>query len=348
MSSKIKFVPVLCLLLFGVLSGCSADAGKVDQHQTARLPKSFNDDGTSGKKVWLYQLQNADPAEIAAGGYEIAVIDPTSDGETRFTKKQIKEIQAGGTTVLAYFSIGEASSYLPYWKPAWGKEEDGELQIAAEAPQWLGRKPNPDWPESVKVRYWQEEWWDVLKRELDLIKSVGFDGVYLDIVDAYFYWGDRSTYLHEPRLLSDPQNEEEAAEWMMELVERISGYTKEESSDFQVFPQNAENIFDYDDGSYLKAIDGMGTEDLWYDEMEKSSDTAERLPYLEMIQKAGKKVLSVDYVQMESPGPEDYNRFKDYLQQCSEKEFFCLPAMADRELDRLIPKEEILLKEEKQ
>lgn len=316
-----------CALLL-MVSGCSS------------VPAEKGTEDAAFKR-WHYQLQNADPAQLAAGGYEIAVIDPTADGseETRYAQEHLEQMKANGTTVMAYFSIGEASSYLDYWNPDWGTERDGVLQIAEEAPEWLGRTPNPDWPESVKVRYWQEAWWDILEPELKKIKKAGFDGVYLDIVDAYYYWGNKAAHVQESRLVSDPQSEREAAERMMFLVERISGYMKKDSPDFRVYPQNAESIFDYDDGSYLAAIDGIGTEDLWYDETEKSSDLDERLPYLKKVRDAGKNVLSVDYVAAESPTREDQKRIKDYMQRCTDEGFFCFPAMNDRELDDWIPQQ---------
>ncbi|MDN7246067.1 MJ1477/TM1410 family putative glycoside hydrolase [Planococcus shenhongbingii] len=333
MLGRVKIVSCFGLLLFLAVAGCSVEREENTQSQTARGEITI-------QKTWLYQLQNTNPVQIADSGYEIAVIDPTVDGKTRFTKEQIDKIKASGTTVLAYLSIGEASAYLPYWQTAWGVEEEGIINVAEDAPEWIGRKPNPDWPESVKVRYWDEHWWNILEPELDKIKGAGFDGLYLDIVDAYFYWGDKATYLHEPHLAADPQNEKEAAERMMNLVKRISAEAKESSPDFQVFPQNAESIFDYDDGSYLTAIDGIGAEDLWYEEAEKSGDVKERLPYLEMVRDAGKEVLSIDYVLTESMDPDDRMRIEDYKKRCAEKDFFCFPAMMDRELDKQISHEE--------
>ncbi|MCP2035281.1 cysteinyl-tRNA synthetase [Planomicrobium sp. HSC-17F08] len=327
MPRKHLIICFLFMALFMVFSGCTPEPAEKGAENPDR-------------KQWHYQLQYTNPAQLAAGGYEIAVIDPTADGseETRFTKEQLKKMKVNGTKVLAYFSIGEASSYLAYWNPVWGTEQDGVLEVAEEAPKWLGRTPNPDWPESVKVRYWQEEWWDILEPELKKIKKAGFDGVYLDIVDAYYYWGSEVAHVQEQRLASDPKSEAEAAEWMMSLVERISSYMKKDSPDFQVYPQNAESIFTYDKGSYLAAIDGIGAEDLWYDGMEKSKDLEERLLHLKKVRDAGKNVLSVDYVATESPTSEERKRIDYYMQRCTEEEFFCFPAIKDRELDRFIPK----------
>lgn len=296
----------------------------------------------SAENRWLYQLQDAEPAVIADSPYNMVVIDPTRTGtdNTRYSKSEIASIQQNGTTVLAYISIGEASAFRSYWKKAWGKQTDGVLRVSSSAPVWLGRTPNPEWPESVKVRYWEEEWWTILKTRLDLIQKAGFDGVYLDIVDAYAYWGNESTYESESFRQGDPKSREEAALRMIELVERIADYTRNAQSSFQVFPQNAEGIFRYDeDESYLDTINGIGTEDLWFNE-DKRVDKEEvryRLSYLKQVHQAGKTVLSVDYVRKDSPTAADRQRMEDYYSLCAQQGFSCFAANMDRELDVFIP-----------
>ena len=83
--------------------------------------------------------------------------------------------------VIAYMSIGEAESYRPYWQSGW--------QVGN--PAWLFDE-NPDWPGNYKVAYWDPEWQTVLfggsTAYLDRITAAGFDGVYLDILDAYEYF----------------------------------------------------------------------------------------------------------------------------------------------------------------
>ena len=84
----------------------------------------------------------------------------------------------GKRLALAYLSIGEAEDYRYYWQEVWG----------ATPPNWLGDE-NPDWPGNYKVMYWDPDWQAIiygnrasyLKRILD----AGFDGVYLDLIDAF-------------------------------------------------------------------------------------------------------------------------------------------------------------------
>lgn len=291
---------------------------------------------------WLYQLQYADPQKIAGSDYEMVVIDPTRDGrnETRYASEEIASIQENGATVLAYITVGEASAFKSYWKEEWGREENGTLIVTEDAPGWIGRVPNPNWPESVKVRYWEEEWWAILEKELDRIQEAGFDGVYLDLVDAFEYWGDEQVYQQEHQLEDDPDSREEAAERMMQLVSRIASHLREEEADMKVFPQNAESILFFDDGSYLETINGIGIEDTWFrqDQPIDSEETETRLSYIHQIQEAGKPVLSVDYVRVESPDNQDNERVSAFYKQCKKEDFLCLAAFMDRELDEFIPR----------
>jgi cysteinyl-tRNA synthetase len=79
--------------------------------------------------------------------------------------------------VIAYLSIGEAESYRGYWEPSW----------RPGSPDWIVEE-NPDWPENYKVAYWRQEWKDILLDYLDQIVRMGFDGAYLDIVDAFEFF----------------------------------------------------------------------------------------------------------------------------------------------------------------
>jgi cysteinyl-tRNA synthetase len=90
--------------------------------------------------------------------------------------------QAGRTRlVLAYMSIGEAEDYRYYWDASW----------ATSPPSWLAEE-NPEWEGNYKVRYWEKGWRNIIygndNSYLQKIINAGFDGVYLDIIDAFEYF----------------------------------------------------------------------------------------------------------------------------------------------------------------
>jgi cysteinyl-tRNA synthetase, unknown class len=105
--------------------------------------------------------------------------------ESPLMKKDVEGLKKKGNgkrrLVIAYMSIGEAETYRYYWRPEW-KENP---------PRWLAGE-NPEWEGNFKVRYWDSKWQAVIYGHagsyLDRILDAGFDGVYLDIIDAFDYF----------------------------------------------------------------------------------------------------------------------------------------------------------------
>jgi cysteinyl-tRNA synthetase len=83
--------------------------------------------------------------------------------------------------VIAYLSIGEAEDYRYYWKPVW----------KTNPPSWL-KAEDPNWEGNYVVAYWEKDWQNIIfgnsNAYLDKIIKDGFDGAYLDIIDAFEYF----------------------------------------------------------------------------------------------------------------------------------------------------------------
>lgn len=283
---------------------------------------------------WLYQIQNPSPAAIAASGFAGAVMDYSGDGteDGEFSAAQITTIKNADINVLCYFSIGEAEDYRFYFDPAWKRP--------ATRPAWLGRE-NPDWRGNFKVRYWDPAWRDAaLKPYLQRIVAQGFDGVYLDIVDGFEYWGNPATYRRggETRQSGDPVNEADAAARMIALVEWIGDYASElRGAPVTVYPQNGERLLDYDtEGRYLSAISGLGVEDLWFNgpKRQPARETNYRLPFVRAARAAGKQILTVEYVDKNgSLSGANAKRIRDYLALAEAEDFDFYAARTNRELN---------------
>ncbi len=103
------------------------------------------------------------------------------------------------------------------------------------------------------MRYWDADWQSIIYGSpdsyLDKIMDLGFDGIYLDRVDAYWRY--------------EEQGREQAAQEMADFVIRLAEYARERKPGFGVFPQNAEELgIQFPD--YMKAATGIGIEDLYY------------------------------------------------------------------------------------
>ncbi len=247
------------------------------------------------ESAWIYWLQDIDLEEIGGRSESIVVIDYSYDGTDAeaFSSEGVKALQdgsGGSKTVLAYMSIGEAESYRSYWRPEW----------RPGSPAWLDQQ-NPDWEGNFKVRYWDLERQRIIfgapESYLDRLLAAGFNGAYLDIIDAYEY--------------SEERGRESAEAEMVQFVEAISTYAKEKEPGFLIIPQNAPELAAHQ--RYLAAVDGVAQEGLHYGYEEEGAatpaDITEELDgYLGLFLNAGKPVLIVDYVSSGELASDAYRR----------------------------------------
>ena len=275
-----------------VIAGSNSDSDKI---RTIDFPKFSSSLSWNDINDFVYQLQDINLAAIGDTKFDLAIIDYSEDGgeSGRFSAEEIETLinSAGGSKrVLAYMSIGEAENYRFYWEESWDADNDGKPDTGA--PAWLGPS-NPDWPGNYKVRYWEPEWQSIIfgssTSYLDKIIESGFDGVYLDIIDAYEYWESGG---------ESGEDRETAEQEMVDFVVKISEYAKGKNPDFGIFPQNGAALGAYE--KYLNAVTGIGQEDIYYGydgdgQKTPGNVTKELEGYLDVFKDAGKLVLTIDY-----------------------------------------------------
>jgi cysteinyl-tRNA synthetase len=345
-----------------VLSGCAPiEDGNNDLSQEVSTSdgSAGTQGGEDGGRVTqdqpglLYLLQPGGIAveQVIEQAFTYLILEPsrTGDAAGEFSREEIEAIRTtgpcGGKIVLAYLSVGEAEDYRDYWNRAWVDGDEGP-PIPGVAPEWLG-PPNPDFAGNYKVRYWHPQWqYTTLgtpdgpdKTPLDRIIDAGFDGVYLDIIDAYDYWSGPAG--------GNELTRAEARELMIEWVRTISEYARVTRGldGFLVFPQNASDIIRNDDyeldelsDAYFTAIDGIGIEDLFYDEtrVQPEDQVDYRMEQLTEYRERGKTVLVTDYVLRESftPGNSD-GIVADFYRRTLDAGFIPYAAVENRDLDEV-------------
>ena len=122
---------------------------------------------------------------VSATNYDLLVLDLIFEDDMAFTAEEVERLKqkanGGKRLVICYMSIGEAEDYRYYWQSEWKQHK----------PAWLARE-NPDWPGNYKVCYWDPAWQEIIcgsgDSYLSRILAAGFDGVYLDIIDAFEYF----------------------------------------------------------------------------------------------------------------------------------------------------------------
>ena len=316
------------------------------------MPIIETSDGPVEFATWSYRLQGTagnplDPAAIAATKAGLVVVDASRDGTDggAFTPTEVALMQGTGgdrKAVLSYISIGEAEDFRDYWNPAWTKNGSAAGALRAGAPDWLGPL-NPDWPDARKVRYWDADWKAIAIGRIEAMAEQGFDGAYLDIVDAYYFWA------HEVRPRDrepgDPKTGSAAAARMIDFIVELSEAARAINPDFVLIQQNAGFLLSdlvYDTGGKPKpddariaalheAIAGIAMEDLYLrggrdEDNPFRPDAATIREVLRSYAGEGEFVLSVDYVR--NPA-----LIEKYLAR-AEADGFIPYAAPTRELDR--------------
>jgi cysteinyl-tRNA synthetase len=205
---------------------------------------------------WLYLIDvnlDADTVEqISESAHDMIVIDFISSEAANIDYPLANVIETWHAAdhpklVLAYIDVGQAESYRTYWQPDWGIGE----------PEWILSEDPDGWAENFPVAYWYDEWRAIWLAEggyLEQIAAAGFDGVYLDWVEAY---DDNSVIAFAEQDGVDPV--EEMIWWVQDIAEGL----REHNPDAMVIAQNAAELAVYDD--YVAVINAIAQGQVWFD-----------------------------------------------------------------------------------
>ena len=237
-------------------------------------------------KTWAYQLKDVSQDKIdkvAASPFDMVIIDSSmfpNGKEIRLTREQIESMKkkpdGSRRLVVAYFSAGECEDFRYYWKPEWNKKH----------PSWVS-KVDKQWKGDYVVQYWQPEWQRIVfgtpESLIDRIIDAGFDGISIDRVDAYYYFGDT----------------EQRRQQMIDLVRKMTTYVRSKKPDAVILAQNAEELIDHND--YLESIDAIVKEDLIFgishtEKRNPEGDITHSTKLLDTAKKAGKHIFVVEYL----------------------------------------------------
>jgi len=264
----------VCLIVTQALVGCDSD---FDEGEPGAGNVSFPGPGSveplalgrqamlQSAQTWMYQIQELDrPGAIGAlaeSDYPLLVLEPTrtvagmEDFDTRGMITGLRWRPDGSPRLLlAYVDIGEAEDYRIYWEDDWrppGLFGPGnpDFIITADPDGWSGNYP---------VAYWDSRWQEIWLGDNGLIAGLardGFDGVYLDWVEAY---DDDSVREVAEEQGIDPEMA------MLQFIEGIRQAGQAVIPDFVVVAQNAPYLLDEDPDFYVEVIDALAVEDTWF------------------------------------------------------------------------------------
>lgn len=282
------------------------------ESKAVAVKNALSGNSLSSIRNWMYQIQklNEDGAvkTLAATDYDMLVIEPGHNfSESPYESQQIvnrlhKKPDGKPRVLLAYIDVGQAEEYRNYWQDDWVAPKGGlhgspNFLVAADPDGWAGNYPVAYWDDA-----WQSLWLGPDGIVADLAK-LGFDGVFLDWIEAYD--DDRVRAVAEKAGVS-PENA------MISFVEKLGEAGRAINPDFLIVAQNAMYLMDADPGRYTKAIDALAVEGTWFhglgdsdwddpdsgdqhDHHEAEYSTPARLAQILRYQNAGLPVFSVDY-----------------------------------------------------
>lgn len=141
-------------------------------------------------KNYLYMISNGQFASkndmivaLSKTNYDLLIIDLFFEDEA-LTSEDLKllKVKSNGAKrlVVSYMNVGSAEKYRYYWKKGWGQHH----------PLWIKRKYE-GYPDEFWVKFWKKQWQEIIYGNDDSytkkLIDAGFDGAYLDNVEAYYF-----------------------------------------------------------------------------------------------------------------------------------------------------------------
>lgn len=214
--------------------------------------------------TWMYQIQNLGDTthinNLYNTDYDMLVVEPgfnfKEDAyDTDYLVSKLKfKTNDDRRILLAYIDIGEAEDYRTYWLDSWKAPTENnhgnpDFLITIDPDGWSGNYP---------VAYWDEDWKKIWLEENGIIKKLvnyGFDGVYLDWVEAY---DDDAVREYAENNNINPKKA------MLEFIKEIREIAKKINPDFLIVVQNAPYLLDYNPELYKSIVDATAFEDTWF------------------------------------------------------------------------------------
>jgi len=269
----------LGLLAIGVLCTAVTEAGTAKPNRYAWLAYVSH---------WLYLIDVDEPQfpetqdKIVNSSFDVVVLDyiPSERCNTSFNMaKLVKKLHDAShpKLVIAYIDANQAEDYRSYWPKDPDPGMPCDVPDASFSPDWLLGADPQDWAGVFNVAFWypgyKEIWLGKSGEDgyLQGILDAGFDGVYIDWVEAY------DDELVANKALADcdispklcickispndciPDLKREMIKWIGE----IASFTRAQERDFLVIPQNAAELAQ--DSTYLNMIDAIAQEHVWFD-----------------------------------------------------------------------------------
>ncbi|MCH9034828.1 MAG: endo alpha-1,4 polygalactosaminidase [Planctomycetes bacterium] len=267
------FVPLIWM------TGCVAGGGGDAQESEPEGPLALSE-----VRYWGYQIQAISHEgavdALAQSAYDMLVIEPTrtdfsSDDrefDTPALVQRLKSTMASDGVhrklIIAYIDIGEAEDFRWYW--TWSKDWPlGDPLPPDDWPDWIVTRDPDGFVGNYPVAYWDPEWKNIIIEgeglstapvgnyvsTIDEALLSGFDGIYLDWVEAF---EDEEVAARARADGLDPADE------MIAFIGQMRDYARARNPNFLIIQQNGVSLID-GHAELLEVIDGVSQEPIWFD-----------------------------------------------------------------------------------
>jgi uncharacterized protein (TIGR01370 family) len=238
---------------------------------------------------WMIQLDSYTNrlASIKASGFQMAVVDYSSDGTNpgKWTRTEVKDAKSN-KQLLAYISVAQAEDYRYYWSSSY----------KVGSPSWI-TAASPSYSGQYLIDYSSSEWQSIILGYVAKIIYQGFDGAYLDNVNVYNNLG--ATALAKTQMVN----------WIC----KISQYAKAKNPNFKILTQNASDLIWVNNGALAGCIDATAQESTWFKATDARTLEANRVQQLKdytEFKRLGKPVFALDFAKTTSNIAEAYTKSK--------------------------------------
>ncbi len=300
---------------------------------------------------WGYQIQSINQPGVsntlAKSSYDMLVIEPTrtdwsSDDkffDTHALVETLKNSKSSDSAhrklVIAYIDIGEAEDWRWYW--TWSEEWPLGSPKPADWPDYIvGRDPD-GWGGNYPVAFWDSDWKDIViygnnhptnseRNYTSIIDEVikdGFDGIYLDWVEAF---EDDNVIAAASSAGKNPADE------MIKFINEMRAYATNFNPDFLIIQQNAASLCS-GHPELFSTIDAIAQEGIWFEgkatddwndrkgyDIVNPSDTINYyLNYLDQYKAASIPVFDCEYALFSAREGYSNSYSKGYIPYCTRR-----------------------------
>ena len=306
-------------------------------------------------RSWAYQLQEVEAPgavdALVASRYDLIVVEPTrtdwSEPETRNfnTASMVTRLKNSAASdgvhrklVVAVINIGEAETWRWYW--TWTKERAAKASPRpADWPAYILEPDPEDTGGDHPVAFWDKAWKMIVmgppgarpdsgpagvagfQSMLDEVLRDGFDGVYLDWVEAF---------ADERVIEAGAKAGVDTAAEMARFLGEIRQYVRGRNPGFLVLQANATDLI-VEHPESAKCIDAIVQESIWftgatdadwsdplgYDQPVDVTETMPLVADLKAYRAAGKPVFDLEYAVEKAPEAYRLSRKNGYVPYCT-------------------------------